>query len=199
MIYYEPSQEEVIKNLQSPLQTLIETINTFICLEPDIVRMLNLERKASFAVSEELPLFRDALKYIEELTNKGFEEPNEVLEKFKEYEFLLHKSKDEIAKSFMDKDKNQEKKSVTDLDEYISKITDSIVKLQGLCINQKNSTFFQIRTAEIKETLIKKAKDILEAVLSRVSNDCMTNVKNINENYNTLKDTLMKEPESEEE
>ena len=45
--------------------------------------MLNLERKPSFAVSEELALFKDALTYIEELTNKGFEEPNTILEKFK--------------------------------------------------------------------------------------------------------------------
>jgi len=78
LIFYEPSQEEVIKTLQSPLHMLIETINTFVCLEPDIVRMLNLKRESSFAVSESLGLFRDALEYVEELTNKGFEEPNEV-------------------------------------------------------------------------------------------------------------------------
>ena len=99
----------------------------------------------------------------------------------------------------MDKDKNQEKKSVSDLDEYLRKVTNSIDKLQGLCINQKNATFFQIRSAEIKETLIKKAKDTLEAILTRVASDCVVNVKNINETYNNLKDALMKEPETEEE
>jgi len=112
---------------------------------------------------------------------------------------LLHKSKEEVSKSFLDKDKNQEKKSVGDLDEYLGKVKYSINQLQGLCINEKNSTFFQIRTGELKETLIKKAQDILQAVLARVASDCMANVKKINENYRTLNEELIKEPETEED
>jgi len=76
------------------------------------------------------------------------------------------------------KDKNTEKKSVKELDEYLAKVNDSINQLQGLCINEKNATFFQIRSQEIKETLIKKAKDILDAVLTRVASDCIVNVTN---------------------
>ena len=197
LIFYEPSQEVVLENLQAPLNMLIETINSFIQLEPDIVRMLNLKRESSFNVGESLPIFKEALEYVEELVNKGFKEPNEILDKFKEYEFLLYKSKEEIVKSFLDKDK--EKRSVEALDEYLEKVNESVKKLQGLCINEKNGTFFQIRTQQIKETLILKAKDILSTVLTRISSDCVSGVEKVNENYKTLHDRMIQEPEIEED
>jgi len=78
LIFFEPSQDQVMENLKSPLVMLIDTINTFVCLEPDIVRMLNLKRESSFPVTEMLPLFKESLAYVEELTNKGFQEPNVV-------------------------------------------------------------------------------------------------------------------------
>ena len=132
------------------LDWLIDGINSFKNLEPNIVNMLGLPYKSAYPVSRETPLFANAFKQIEAFVNKGFEKPNEIIDKFKEYAFLLAKTSDEVVDSFLgnkEKDKKKRKstkndKSVEELDKYLEKVNDSIKVIQGLCINEKNTHFF---------------------------------------------------------
>jgi dynein heavy chain len=198
LVFFEPSQRSILKKLKEPLNWLIKAINSFNTLEPDIVSLVKLERKVAFEVDKEMPMFAKAFEYLDYLVGKGLERPNEILEKFQKYSFLLHKPAEDVVKSYWGKDK-ENKKSVNDLDEYLAKVSESINEIQGLCINEMNTHFFQVRTKNVKETLIKRAKGIMKALTAKIKSSSKKTVKEIQQKYDDLKTKMTTEPETEEE
>lgn len=198
LIYFEPSEETIMKRFKEPLNWLIQGTNSFETLEPDIVNMVNLEQKVSFPVDEKMPMFAKAFEEVEYYVNEGLKRPLEILAKFQKYAFLLHKPADEVVKSYWGKDK-ENKKSVDDLDDYLQKVSESINEIQGLCINEMNCHFFQIKTKALKETLVKRAKDIMKAVMQKINSQSSKAIKEIQLKYDNLKVKMTTEPQTEEQ
>jgi len=82
LIYFEPSEDTILKKLKEPLTWLIQGTNSFENTEPDIVNMVNLERKVSFPVDEKMPMFAKAFEDVEYYVNEGLKKPLEILGKF---------------------------------------------------------------------------------------------------------------------
>lgn len=189
LIVFDPSPEVIISELHGLIDWLIEAINSFTTLEPEIVSMLNLESRPVYNVSKETPLFAEAIANFTDFVTKGLEKPNEILERFKAYGFLLSKSSDEIVNEFLGKDKKK-KKSVQELDEYLNKVNSSIKEIQCLCINEKNTQFFQVKTMEIKERLMKKAKKIRTNLTSTINQMTIQKIESIEKDYENLRNKV---------
>ena len=197
LIFFEPNDATINKKLKEPLQWLIKAINSFNTLEPNIVNMVNLPQKVAFQVDEKMPMFAEAFERLDQLIEEGLKRPNEILEKFQKYAFLLHKPAEDVVKSYWGKD-SENKKSVTDLDEYLNKVSESINEIEGLAINEMNCHFFQIRTKSVKATLIKSAKEIMKALMAKINSSSSKTVQEIQEKYDSLITKMTTEPQSEE-
>jgi hypothetical protein len=199
---------DIIKELKSPVYWLIDTVNSICTLECDILRLLNLERKPVYPVDENLPVFKESLEKVEGLVNKGFVQPNEILSQFQMFSYLMKDSADDIVKKYLDKggdeDVKQEKggkrpkKTLKELDDYLSKVEKSIRDIQGICTNEKNTIFFQLRTEELKKVLVEKAKRIIEALLKRMESDSKNNIISIQKSFDDLRERMITEPKSVE-
>jgi dynein heavy chain len=208
LIYFDPPQVDIIKELKSPVYWLIDTVNSICTLECDILRLLNLERKPVYPVDENLPVFKESLEKVEGLVNKGFVQPNEILSQFQMFSYLMKDSADDIVKKYLDKggddDVKQEKggkrpkKTLKELDDYLSKVEKSIRDIQGICTNEKNTIFFQLRTEELKKVLVEKAKRIIEALLRRMESDSKNNIISIQKSFDDLRERMITEPKSVE-
>jgi dynein heavy chain, axonemal len=156
LIFYEPSMETIANDLKAPITWLIETAQHVNRLEPEVMRMLSLSHELAYDLQESSPIIQEAFGKIKELLEKGFEEPNEVLKKFQEYSFLLENSVEEIMKSYFQKAEDQ---SLEDLDNYLNKVAKSVQAIKEICINEKNSCFFQIKTGILKQHLMTRATE----------------------------------------
>ena len=198
LIFFKPSEDEVLEKMKRPLMWLINSINQLKNLKPDIVNIAKLESKPAFPVSKELPMFSEALEKVDYLVRKGFEEPNQILEQFQQYCFLLSKSGDDSIKINWGKNRDN-RKNVEDLDKQLNRYKTSIKEIQGLCINERNCHFFQIRTEKIKATLIGRAQDRIKEIKKKINEQTVKFVKEIQNKYEDLKKKMTTEPESEEE
>lgn len=78
-------------------------------------------------------------------------------------------------------------------------LSESINSIQGVCINEMNCHFFQIRTEKAKETLTKRAKTIRKALLAKIYNSSCKKVTHIQTKYDNLKTKMTTDPETEKE
>lgn len=72
--------------------------NTFDKLESELVPFLYLAKKVSYEISMETDFIMEATNQIRKYLEKGFKEPNEILEKFRKYGFLFERSADKVVK-----------------------------------------------------------------------------------------------------
>lgn len=201
LIFFDPAPEDIREKISSMVDWLIKSINSMKNLDSDILNLLNLPSRSIYPVDKDTPLFKEAFEKIEEYMDRGFDRPNAILEKFKEYSFLLQSTPDELVSEFLhrDKDRKKKKKSVRELDEYLNKVNQSIKDIQGLCINEKNTHFFQVRTRDIKDKLTRKAEKIIKELTSKISQMTVKKVSSIQNKYDNLIDEVKKKIEDEQQ
>lgn len=57
------------------------------------------------------------------------------------------------------------------------------LNIEKICIDEKNSGLFQIRTKEAKEILVNRADDVIKSILLKISDICVQNIQRINNLY----------------
>jgi dynein heavy chain len=166
-LFYEPSYQTVISTLTKPFEWLIETTNSFLILEKDLVPLIDIEKKVAFEISKDLEEIKEGTKKIVDYVSEGFKEPNEILDQFKKYQFLLDKTPKEIIKQYFGDGKDI---SIINLDKEavergLKEYSQAKLEVQRLCINEKNCRFFQVRTQACKEGLVNRANELIKSIL----------------------------------
>ena len=196
-IYMNPNYDEFYNKLTEPIRWLTNFLNSLDNLEADIVKVLGISPKKIFNLQDSDEVIHSCYKKVEEILKRGYEDPNNILRAFEQFNYLLEKPKDEIVKMYMDALKK--KNSIDSIKEYLDKINDSISKLHNLYSDNHNTIFFQVMTKESKNFLVSKAKDIKKSFLKKVAAKVVKNVGSIKNQYKKLQDDLVKVPEKEED
>lgn len=71
--------------------------------------------------------------------------------------------------------------------------------IERLCLDERKSRFFQIRTKEAKTILMKKADDFIEALIQKVESICVENIDRIGQEYDKMDKILREVPKDEKE
>jgi len=165
--YYSPSEKEIIEVLQRPFDLLVETTNSIMNLEKDLVLMGETKKGPAYPISKELPIILKKRQEIDEYVKKGFEEPNEILEKFKKYEFIVEMREKDLIKQVLGSSK--EKPDIETLDkEQIEKSLRDLAtakkEISALANSSRNYRFFNVVTTSCKDDLINKTNDLIRAI-----------------------------------
>lgn len=195
LIYYEPSQKQFLESLSEPIRWIANFVSSIDCLEGDVTRIQGTPMYKLVSFKDEV--VKRVTDNIQSMLKKGFEEPNEVMNGFKPFMYLLDKSKDDIVKNIFDKCKKTG--SMSHLDEYLQKLCQSINDLDGLYCNEHKGVFFQIKTSELKEHLMSKANEIKLELLRQVSSEVNKNIASIRDRYQNLREEMIRVPEKEED
>lgn len=73
-------------------------MNGFWKLEKDLVPLIEIDRQISYQLSPELRELVLGKQLLQQYLDYGFKEPNQTLEKFKQYSFLMEKSTASVKK-----------------------------------------------------------------------------------------------------
>lgn len=166
-------------------------------LESDIVKVLGIPATNIFNIEDDYPVIHRAYELIDNYLERAFVEPNKVLEDFQKYRFLMENSTEDIIRSYTDNMKG--KQSVTELENYLEKINQSVHELSHLSSNQFNTPFIQVLSQNIKEHLIGKANQIKMGFLKKVSELVVKDIKSITNMYSEMEENFKRSPESEDE
>ena len=179
---FEPNYNTIVSTLTQPFEYLVETTNSFIVLEKDLVPLVDINKVPSYQISVELDCIREGISKITEYVKEGFKEPLSILNQFKNYQFLLERSVKEVLKQLFPDGKE---KIVIDLLEKeiiergLKDYTTAKDEILKLCVDEKNCRFFRVKTLNCKQVLENKANEVLKEILTKVAVICSDNVEMI--------------------
>jgi hypothetical protein len=162
LIYFSPSIEQITEQLLEPIRLLIELSNSIYKLEADLVPFLYIQKTTSYKINPEEGFIAEAFNKIKTFIDIGLREPLDIINKFKKYEFLFQKKIRATIKDIRI-DSSTEK-----IREELDRLSRSMREIIFICPNEKNSLFFQIRTKNVKENLLAKAKQLKDHILERL-------------------------------
>ena len=195
LIYFSPSYDKVIKGLSKPIEWLVELVNTINKLEPDLIPFLYLPKTISYPLTMKEDFIQKALEKIKEYADIGFREPIEIIEKFRKFEYLFERPAKDTPKTLF----SEGKPSAQKIRESLKVFDDAMRAISAVCINEKNTHFFQVRTEHIKENLMNKANEIFTAILKKTCDLCIEMVDTIQKGYNSMVEKLSIDPKDEKE
>ena len=100
-----------------------QTTNAFLCLEKDLVTFLNLPDKSSFELSPDFIWIQDAKAKIQQMFKENMVAPNELLDKYKKYEYIMNVDKKRLTRDLFKRvDEETKKESKADYEEIAEKI-----------------------------------------------------------------------------
>ena len=199
LIYLEPNPSTMTKKLQVPVEWLRATVNEQMSMERDIVKMLNLPKKKLLRVPPDDAFIQNARRKIAKMVQNGFREPKRILRRFKKYEFLLERSKEEFLKSYFDSKKAKKENLLAKIEKFLEKLEQSITEIEGICAENYKGVFFEIRTADLKRFLVDKATRVKEAFFKKIIVETDKNISELQDKYNRVKTSLTMEPQNEKE
>lgn len=107
-IRYKPNLKECEDFMIDCLEQMRKTTNEFLCLEKDLVTFLNLPDKSSFDLNPDFVWIQEAKAQIQSMFSDNQVAPNELLDKYKKYEYILNIKPDRLKREMFPKAKEGE-------------------------------------------------------------------------------------------
>ena len=107
-VVFKPSLAECKTFVLSSMDMIIKSTNIVNDLESDLMPFLQKQGKSNFKIDSEFPWIKEASSRMQQLIEENIGGPNELLESYKRYEYILNVDKkvmiDELFKSGEKKD-----------------------------------------------------------------------------------------------
>jgi hypothetical protein len=97
-VNFHPKLEKCQEFLKGALQMIVASTNKVSNLEDDLMPFLQKEKQPNFPITESFPWVVDAIKKIEDMFAENIVGPQELLEKYKQYEYILNVDKKNLIK-----------------------------------------------------------------------------------------------------
>jgi len=97
-INFHPKLEKCVDFFRGCLQMIVSSTNKVSNLEDDLMPFLQKEKQPNFPITEDFPWVVDAMKKIDAMFAENIVGPLQLLEKYKQYEYILNVDKKALIK-----------------------------------------------------------------------------------------------------
>ncbi|CAD8115295.1 unnamed protein product [Paramecium sonneborni] len=210
-INFSPNFLSIQQALLKPIDLLLESVNSFNRLEKDLVPLVDIDRKKEvkgrlrayeIENDQDQMWIKWAKDKVKEYLEIGYRKPYEMLQKYREFSFLLEKSVQSVLKSLFGDVSKQPIITQLDRDKISKKLSDfknAKFQIGSSCLDQKNEQFFQISTIEGKKKLKERADDFIKNILEQCSVIVKNNILRLRQEYSDMSERLIKQPKNEAE
>ncbi|CAD8087288.1 unnamed protein product [Paramecium sonneborni] len=201
-LIFEPTRQQIIAALVNPIQLIKETIQQVNKVENDIMPLLDLRQTQSVDMELIYHQFDSAIEQIVSFIDISFKKPNLILDQFNEFSYLYTKSQSHLMKRLFGDSKEKPSITYIELDKIKEKLNyylQTIFQIERICIDEKNFSFFQVKTKQAKQTLIQKSQEIISGILNRLSEVLIDNIQRIGKLYQDMCEKILEEPKEEHE
>lgn len=89
-VIYKPSIEECHQHVLQSMDSVIASSNSVNSLESDLMPFLQKKSHPNFSIDQDFSWIVDANTHLNKMVNENIDGPNELLERFKKYEYILN-------------------------------------------------------------------------------------------------------------
>ena len=217
-IVYSPTLERCEDYLCQCIDLSVDANNEFQNLEAELIRFIKFDQKANFEIpkdeeevrKKELHWILDAKQAISEMVRENMAGPQELLDMYKKYEFVLNINSKELAESMFKLPESEDGSIKKDEPIYpsanLAQIREQIERFyvaEDEILNISNNTMefpmFRVQADRLKKQLAEKAREIKRKLCERTYKWCMDSVKYIETTYKTMENRINKQPQDEAE
>lgn len=190
-----PRLEKVKEFFTNALKSIVTSTNKVINLEDDLMPFLQKEKLPNFPITEDFPWIVDAAAQIDQMFEENIVGPLELLERYKQYEYILNVDRKQLIKELF----GEQKAPLKDLREKIQHYQDAYTAILNLSNDVVDFPLFRVVAGKMKESLSHQAGKIKEKLLENVYNFCKKTVEKIYQSYTNMNNTIMTDPNNERE
>mmetsp|Transcript_43579 Transcript_43579/g.42092 ORF Transcript_43579/g.42092 Transcript_43579/m.42092 type:complete len:144 (-) Transcript_43579:2649-3080(-) len=122
--------------------------------------------------------------------------PNELLYKYKQYEYILNVDKKDLIKTLF---KGEEKAPLSKLREEVTHYDTAYYEILNLSNDVVEYPLFRVMTQEMKEGLAKQALKIRDVLLDQINKYCQATALYISNTYEDMGTKILFDPTNERE
>lgn len=176
-----------------------ESTNSMNNLESDLMPFLQKKGTPNFEIDKNFPWIRDATDDLESMINDNIGGPNQVLEQYKKYEYVLNVDKKKLIDDLFKGGENGEKKPLEDIKEQITHYDDAYYNIMTLSEDEIDFRIFRVMAKKMKNDLGDQASKIKDRILDATYNYCTETVTEVFKTYNDMEQKITHEPADEKE
>jgi len=202
---YNPTPEKCLAFMQGSIEMIVNSTNAVTDLESDLMKSLMGDKKPNFPIDQEFPWCKDAMAKIQSMFDENIKEPLAILEKYKQYEYLLNVNKNELIDSlFHNKERaaeegGSEKATLEEIGEQIQKYHQAAEEIENLTNNHIDTPMFRVVATKIKDTLANQALKIRDKLIDAVQKWCFDTVNHIDNTFREMQKQIQTQPTNEKE
>jgi len=126
--------------------------------------------------------------------------PNELLDNFKKYEYVMNTDKKELIDELFKAGENKDEKvPLETIREKVQHYDQAHYEIMTLAEDEVNFKIFRVVTKKLKQELGDQANKIKEKILEATYNYCRESVAEVQKTYNTMIHNILHEPQNERE
>jgi translation initiation factor 2 beta subunit (eIF-2beta)/eIF-5 len=164
-------------------------------LESDLMPFLQKTGYSNFKIDREFPWIKEAISDLNRMIEENIIQPNELLAKYKEYEYILNVDKKELIDGLF----LGEKKSLEEIKEQIAHYDQAYKEIMTCSEDDINFNIFKVVTKKLKNELGDQAAKIRDKILEATYNWCNENTIEIRKTFTVMIQKIDHDPANERE
>ncbi len=194
-VYFKPTLEECREKIVSLLDKLVEVAGKVTILETEDYNVfLSGNKQPAYDINAETPDIKSARSRLNAMIDQCVIGPQDLMGRFKKYEFLMNDRVESIAK-IMEKEKRP---TLEELRKRLDEYSRAAYEVQTLAIDKVQFTMFQVDTSYVKRYLAYRANKLKEALLKAINKHCRETIEDINKGYGELLTSMEDKPTSKD-
>lgn len=182
------------------MDMIIESTNKINDLESDLMPFLQKQGYSNFKIDTNFPWIKSATDQLSLMFDENSPQPNDLLENFKKYEYVMNVDKKElIDKLFKRGESKEEKAELEEIRAEAQHYEDAYMQIMTLAEDEVNFRLFRVVTKKLKNELAEQAHKTKEKILDATYNYCKETVQKCSKQFNELIQNIIHEPQTEEQ
>lgn len=202
-VIYSPSLEDCQSHMLSAMDMVIDASNSVNSLEADLMPFLKKNHHANFSIDQEFPWIAEANDNLNKMYNENIGGPNELLDRFKKYEYILNIDKkkqiNDLFKAVNEETNEVYKKPMEDIKKEIEHFEQAHYEIMTLAEDEVDFRVFRAMTKKMKDELGEQAIKHRDRILDETYKYCTDTVSQVNQTYVEMLSSIKHEPINEKE
>jgi hypothetical protein len=201
-VTFKPSLAECEEFVLDSMDKIIRSTNKINNLEYDLMPFLKKdtdEGVPNFKIDAEFPWIKTASARLASMIGNNVAGPNELLERYKKYEYILNVDKKALIEDLFKGGEEGAKRTLQEIRAAILHYDRANYEIMTLTEDEVNYRIFRIQAKKMKESLGDEANKIKERILEATYNHCVETVTEVRKTYIDMQDKITHEPLNERE
>jgi hypothetical protein len=178
---------------------IVESTNKVNSLEKDLMPFLERPECPNFALTADFPWVVDGKKQLTDMINANVAEPNELLERYQRFEYIINTDRGALVKDLFKGGEDGGKRSLEAIREKILHYEQAYYDIMTCSEDIVSFRVFGVVCKKLKQQLGDEANKTKERILEETYNWCVQTVERVTQDYENMQEAVEHDPQDEQD